>query len=313
MRDLFEIQRDLQDTHAALFRMESALAKDANAKYPSLQLTIKGLRRRQQDLEAEFLRTANRRGQDVCSYRLFGAELTPTIDGLAKALGSFQSLFTSIYTAIKFGPRDRTRSSAAVTEATSFRFGYIFPGSLGVVFTLPNDRLLPGVKSELDESMTVLRQISKADSPEKIASFVKDLGEAPIRATYRWAHNHAESSLGANIEWRRDEEIKESFLVQPVELERLKNMIDVSGAETVETITVRGLLVAVNSVRRTFHLVTEDTDTDIRGRFKDAINIDHTVELPVKYIATIQKTTIIQYAAEQPDEIYLLLKLEPFS
>lgn len=120
-----------------------------------------------------------------------------------------------------------------------------------------------------------------------------------------------ENSLGANIQWRREEEIKDEFLVQPIELERLKNTIDISGAESVEIITVRGLLVAANTLRHTFHLVTDDTDTDIRGKFKDAISTEHTVELPKHYTATVQKTTVMQFSSEQPEESYLLLELKP--
>jgi hypothetical protein len=309
MRDLFQIQRDLEDTHAALARMELAIVKEP--KYPSVHATIKGLRQRQQRLEMEFLKAANERGQDVCSYRLFAGDGWPTIDALSKALASFQSLFTSVYDAIKYGPKDRARYTPTVIQTTSFRFGYTFSGSVGVVFTLPNDRMLPGWKSELDRSMTTIRQLSKADTTDKIAMFVKELGEAPIRATYKWADHHATNALGANIEWRREEEIKDEFLVQPIELERLKNTIDISGAESVEIITVHGLLVAANTVRHTFHLVTEDTDTDIRGKYKDAISEEHTVELPKSYIAKIQRTTILQFSSEQPEESYLLLELKP--
>src|SRR5258708_5271247 len=99
MRDLLEIQRDLQDTHAALGRMELGLARDLLAEdaktkmYGSLWLTVKGLRQRQQQLEREFLKVANEIGQDVCSYRLFSGAVRPTIDAFANALGTFQSLF----------------------------------------------------------------------------------------------------------------------------------------------------------------------------------------------------------------------------
>jgi len=308
MRDLFDIQRDLQDTHAALAHMELSLTKQNVEKFPSLMLTVSGLKTRQQILEAEFLKAANLRGQDVCTYRLFPREGNPTIDALTKALGSFQHLFTSVFSALKHGPIERLRTNVALAEATSFRFGYTFPGSLGVAFTLPNDRLLPGMQSELDASMSTIRQLSKTDSKEKIAKFARELGEAPIRATYRWAENHVNSSLAANIGWRREEEIRDEFTVQPIELEALKNTIDMSGAETVETITVRGVLVAANTVRHTFHLIT-DEESDIRGKYNDAISEDQTVELPKRYTAIIKKTTILQYSSEYPDITYFLVKL----
>src|SRR5258706_11812570 len=141
MRDLFDIQRDLQDTHAALARMELSLTKKNVEQFPSLMLTVSGLKTRQQILEAEFLKAANLRGQDVCTYRLFPREGNPTIEALTKALGSFQYLFTSVFSALKHGPIERLRTNVALAEATSFRFGYTFPGSLGITFTLPNDRL----------------------------------------------------------------------------------------------------------------------------------------------------------------------------
>lgn len=308
MRDLFDIQKELQDTNATLSRIELSLVKQPDL--PSVHATIKGLQTRQKVLEAEFLKAANERGQDVCSYRVFPNAGQATIEAVSKALISFQSLFTIIYDVVKHGPKDRVRSSEKVEKETAFNFGYTFPGSVGVVFTLPNDRLLPGMMTDVDVSMHTIRTLAKADSTTKITALVKELGEAPIRAGYKWAKDHAEYRLGADIGWRRGESIKEEFLVQYLELDQLQSTIAMSGAETVEIITLRGLLVAVNTVRHTFHLVEENTDTDIRGKFTDAISEEHTVILPARYTAIIRKTTIIQYSSEQPDIQYFLEALK---
>lgn len=201
--------------------------------------------------------------------------------------------------------------SMDVAQATSFSFGYTFPGSVGVVFTLPNERLLPGIQTDLDRTFGRISDIARANQPDQIAALAKELGAPPIRATYRWAKDHAEHGLGANIEWRRDQEIRQALMVQQPELARLSSTIESVSTETSEDLTVRGVLVAANTIRRTFHIVVPAFDLDIKGRYTDAISEVHTVTLPRLYTAMVKKTTRLQYSTGKEDIQYFLEKLEP--
>ena len=179
---------------------------------------------------------------DVCSYRVSTPDGRPTIEALSNALISFQNLFSITFDAIKNGPKARARLSEKVTSATAFRFGYTFPGSVGVVFTLPNERLLPTLGTELDISMNALLDLSKLDTPEKVSQSVKQYGEAVIRATYKWAKVLSEHALTVGLEWIRDKEAKTKLLIQEPESHRLYNVIEQSGEERTDTFSVLGML-----------------------------------------------------------------------
>lgn len=309
MSRLLEIQELLQDTGAAIARIEPSLAESPNR--PSLLFTLQSLRKRQGQLEAEFLDAANQIGEDVCSYRLLPDEtIRLTISALAKALGDFQHLFSVTYDAIKNGPKERASIGAEVAENTAFGFGYTFAGSVGVVFTLPNERLLADFPSDLDRAVSMIFQIAKINEPNQIAPLAKEIGRPPIQAIYTWARDHAQHGLGASIEWRRNKEIRNSLLIQQPELDRLHKTIALSSEESQEEVTVRGLLEAADVRRHRFEILTEEGGA-IKGSFENAISESHVVTIPKRYTATIRKTTRLIYATDTEESSYFLVGLEP--
>ncbi len=308
MSNVLEIQEKLQDTNAAIAQLERAMAVEPESL--ALSAVGKSLAKRQRTLESEFLAVVDSLGVDVCSYRLFGEHARPTITALSNALGDFQTLVSVVFDAIKTSlPKMRARVSAESAMETAFRFGYAFPGSLGIVLTLPNERLLFG-ESKLDESIFTIFDMAKASDSSQILKFAKRLGPAPIRAMYKWARDQAQSGLGVEIEWRRDRDVRAKLLVQRPEFEHLQRLIDETSQETREEITVTGQLVGADVERRSFHMRLE-SDTEIRGFFTDAIGLSHTVELPKLYRANITKTVTIRYSTEEEDIHYHLLRLEP--
>jgi len=302
---LLEIQEKVHDTNAAIARMERAVA--THGESPSLLASIRSLEKRRKFLEAEFLELADRYGQDVCTYRLFANGEQPSITALSKALGDFQLLFSVVYDSLKTGPKDRARIGADVANATNFGFAYTFPGSIGVVLTLPNARLLPTFKTDLDRTVETVFEISQAKAPAEICVFAKQLGPASVRAAYRWAKDHAMNHLGAEIEWRRNQAVTDRLLIQHREIEQLSSTIEQTSEESTEEIVVGGVLVGADTLRHTFHFVT---DVSIKGRFSDAISETQKAELPAPYRATIRKTTKIVYSTDEEDVAYFLLKLE---
>ena len=131
-----------------------------------------------------------------------------------------------------------------------------------------------------------------------------------MRALYRWALDHVNSGLGADIDWRRGEDVRAKMFMQPVEFTELRNILDETGEEHIEEITLTGDLVAVSVSARTFQMKFESGE-DIRGKFEDAISERHTVELPKRYKVRLTKTSRIIYSYEEDDESYFLLSLEP--
>ncbi len=309
MNRVSEIQEKLLETNAAMAEVEKAIANDP--KSLSLSAMMKSLEKRYQKLESDFMAAVDSLGVDICAYRILGEEEFPTLKALSSILGDFQTLVSTVYDAIKTTiPKVRARLSAEVVAETEFRFGYTFPGSVGVVLTIPNQRLLIG-ESHLDESLQVISKMAKLhDSPE-VLEYAKRLGPASIRALYRWAYDHAESGLGVDIEWRRQQIIRTRLFAQRPELERLHQTIGMTSEERISELTVHADLVGVDVARHTFH-VKLDTGENIRGSLAKNINISEkqTVELPKRYKAHILKAEKIYYSTEEEVISYNLLNLE---
>lgn len=307
MSTLLEIQEMLQDTNATLARLDEALVADSSSA--ALQATGRSLQKRQQSLESQFAASAADQGIDVFTYRLFGSNGNPSILSLATALVDFQTLITVVYDAIKSSvPKIRTRVSAESRLETALNFGYSYPGSVGLVLTIPNERLLIG-ESNLDKAVEAIFALAKATEPSKILEFAKQLGPASIGAMYKWALDLDQSGLGADIQWRRGQSVRAHLMAQRPELEQLHQVIGHTSDETIEELLVDGLLMGADVNSKSFHIQIESGE-HIRGSFIDAISPSQTVELPKRYRASIRRTVTFRYSTEQEKISYHLLRLD---
>lgn len=310
MSVLLEITEKLQDTQAAITRLENTAAHNPDST--SLLLTLGSLRKRQIDLETQFAEVTSTHFLDVCSYRLFSdnkEEERPTLRAFTKTLLDFQNLFTQVFAAIRKGqPKERSSVTAEVAAETAFGLAYTFTGSLGAVLTLPNDRVLFD-QSDIDQAIDTVFELAKAESPQKIATYAKQLGAAPIRTLYNWATDQVQSGLSSQIEWRREKEVRSNLLVQFPELEQLKRAIESTSDEEEDKLVLPGLLVGIDTVSRTFHMSFEEGE-DIRGKMDKSIGLEKPVEVPGAYTATIIRTKKIFYSTEKENVYHYLVSLD---
>lgn len=307
MSRIAEIQHKLLETNVALAELEKAIAVDRGSS--ALAAMFKSVQKRYRDLETDFEHEVDALGEDVCSYRVFRDGAVPTLKGLSSVLGDFQSLVSTVYDAVKSQvPKMRARISVEIASATEFRFAYTYPGSVGVVLTLPNERRLLG-ESALDESIQAIANMAKVERPSDVLQYAQRFGPATVRALYRWAYDHAESGLGVDIEWRRQQVVRTHLLTQRPEFEKLHHTISITSEETVSEETLVGSLVGADVERQSFHLRLENGD-DIRGRLAVALNKEQTIELPKRYRARLVRTHKISYSTEEELDSYQLTGLE---
>jgi len=308
MSDILELAEKLQDTQAALSRLEKSAAQNPNL--PSIALSLNSLRNRQKSLEEQFGELADSLGVDVCSYRMFPEKTQrPTVKTLTSALSDFQTLFTEVYNAIKKGARERGgRVTGDVLAETSFGYAYSFTGSVGFVLTLPNEKLLLG-ETVLDTAMRVISDMVKAETPEQIAAFKDELGLAPIRSMYKWAEDHTLGGIGADIQWRRQQEVRTSIFVQQPQLENLRRTIARTSEIDEKEYHIEGQLVGLDTKYKTFHLEVEGIP-DIKGKILFDIDPAHPIACPAFYRVNIRTETIIHYSTAQEDVSYFLVSLE---
>ncbi len=316
MSELFSVQERLQEAGATIARLEASLVD--HPATASLLANIRSLRKNRQLLEAQFLRAADDRGLDVCSYRMAPQDQFANAAALSKVLGTFQTVFTLMYEAIKSGnPKPNRRPSSEAEDKTGLLVAYTFSGSLGIVFALPNPRLhfYGNVPTYLDEAINALFRLAKASDPDQIATAANTYGLGPINAMYDWAKGHAQYHINANIEWLRSETVKDSVLVQYPEFDKLSKTIERTAEESQTEIVIPGTLVGADVMSRRFHFVDQSTDDepDIRGRFSEAISESERKQLPGRYRATLRKTVRKKYSTDQEDVSWFLMKLEPLS
>lgn len=303
--EITDITEKLHDTQAEIAHLQGVIARQPNVP-PSVLSMLQSFEQRQEQLKAAFAEATNQSHLDVVSYRLFNDIAgPPTITALANALMRFQTLYTVVYDALD-GPKKTSRVTANALTATTFTYGYTFAGSVGFVMTLPNDRLLID-GTDLDKAMETLFELAKANSSDQIAEFAKRLGPAPIREMYKWADALVDNGLGADIDWRRENDVRAHLLVQRPELQNLQDAIIETSDDVVKTRRITGMLIGIDVVRHTFRMIFGKS-AEIRGRMSESIG---KVEVPQRYTAEIRTTTRINYATENEETSHYLVSLSP--
>lgn len=309
MSRLEELQRELQDASAAIVRAERTLA--AHPDIPSVAATLRSITKRREGLEEQFLAAVAELGLDVCSYRIDLPNTTrPTIAGMAAVLGEFQKVFTSVYHALKNGPKLTAKVSSETVKATSLGFAYAFPGSVGIMMTIENDEGLALYKTDLDEAMENTLELLGANRSQELQELSEKVGLPALRHAHQWAVANIEAGFGANIAWKLKEDNLEgerSIVIQPPEIKRLEQTIRRVTAR--EEITIIGDLVEVNVTDRTFQISARDQV--IHGSFTGAITATNPAQLPKQYRAILRVSEPVVTEAGQEEKTYFLLRLEP--
>ena len=301
---LEDLQSDLQDASAAVARAERTVALHPDV--PSVLATLRTIQARQKNLEDQFAVAANSMGLDICSYRVeFEDRRYATIAGLTAALGTFQKVFTSVYDALINGPKQRVRISDDVADATAFGFGYTFPGSIGFMLTLSNERLLVG-STKLDDAMKDTLDLISVRDAEQIQAMTDKVGLASVRLAHQWAIENSRCHLGADISWQRLDDVKLHRRLQPQEIQEVAGSIGSAIAQ--EQIKITGDLLHVNFVDHTFEMVADGKI--ISGIFSRAISENNPARVPKKYLATLAVRTRVVPVEGEEAVTYSLLGLE---
>src|SRR5271157_2196908 len=138
MSQLLHLQDKLQTVGATLGRMEMELARHPDSA--GLAANMRSIRKLHSNLQQDFAYAANQLGLDVLHYRLL--EERPTAKALSSSVGTFQEAISVAYEAFRYGPKSRRTVSSVIAGETALQVAYSYPGSFGVVFTVPTQRML---------------------------------------------------------------------------------------------------------------------------------------------------------------------------
>lgn len=306
MTTLFELAAELRQTHASIRRMEDLVA--AHPEDDALEINMLAIQKRQRSLEQQFAALTDQEHVDVLGYRFIPeAGHSYPLAAVAGALSALQDAIAVVFDALKSAPKIRARISADVAALTTLNFAYSFDGSLGFVFSIPNERLLM-IESDLDRAIALVFRAMKADSPEQISQLAREIGAAGLRRIYQWADQHEKFDIGAGIEWRRRHEIREQVQVQPSGLARLKEIIEASSPESHEDVLLDGILMGIDVTADTFRLAVADGE-DVRGRLADDFDRSQHWAVVTRYKALVEVRTKVSYATDTEVKTYYLKRL----
>lgn len=308
MSDILRLSALLRDTHAELARAEQRLLHTPEDDF--LELGLQSIRKRASELNEEFLALTEQNLIDVCDYRILPLEdgIYP-IAGVGQALIAFQDLISVFFDAIHSGPKQRFRLSAEVSQQTSLNFAYSYSGSLGMTFTLPNERLLIG-ESHLDMAFHKAFDMAEADSTADISALVNELGVPAVRKMYNWASNHAKHGVAVEIKWKRGNQIRSKKLLQKEDLERITRLIEATSEQQIEDVTVSGTLTGLDLTGKLFRLHPIEGG-DIRGHLSPDFTYSEALPIPSNQKAFLRKFSTVHFSTEKEDVTWQLIKLAP--
>jgi hypothetical protein len=250
-------------------------------------------------------------GLDVCHYRML--EDRPAAKALGGAIGAFQDALSLTYECLRTGQQKAKRIfSELTTQQTELRVAYSYPGSFGVAFTIPNERMLfPELRSTLDKAAEAVFDLGKAgDNKEIISNAAKKIGRAPIVAVHDWAKANVSYGAGASVLWTKSSNSRNEVLIQAPEFSLLYNSLEKIVERKDEEIIEHGILVGADARTRRFHFIVDGSFKKMRGHFTDAISERQQASIPSRYAAYLRKTTQVSYATDEEKVSYELLRLE---
>lgn len=310
MNELLDIRQKIENTNEALSRLNRMLRDRPDS--PGLLANMRVLERTSRELEQEFASAAKEMGLEVCNYRLFNDDKSErSIFNLGRALVNFQTMFSVIYDAIKYGqPKMTAHLHEGTWQDTQFDFAYSYPGSIGVTMTLSSEVDLYG--SPFDKAIYTIFNMAKVQTSEEMKEYSREVGIAPVKAMYVWAEALARAEFGVDIKWIGYRTPETRLIIQRPDLISLRDTISSMSEQESADFSMEGILIAANSVRKTFGFQYYEGEEVrvINGKFIDAINQAHAATVPAHYKAHFRKTTRTTYSTEEDKIEYLLLRLE---
>ena len=307
MADVLALSQIIWDTEAELNRLRQVIAKHPAEE--SLQITLASLQKREKRLQEQFEDAASVSFVDVCDYRLIPEkESAFSISSIGATLQAFQYLYSTIFDAIKNGPKARSRLGPDVVANSTFNLGYIHAGSLAFRLTVPSERLL-AVESDSDIAADLLGRILQSDSHEDVRGLVDTVGVATITRAFELSKIHSNHNLSSRIKWIRGKEEVIDIVIHAQQFEKLLGIIEETSDDIEEDIDLNGRLVGLDVETNYFHMTFPDAD-DIKGALSDQFHHDQSRSVPGGYRAQLRKRTHLKYSTGVESVIWVLTGLD---
>ncbi|ESW93865.1 hypothetical protein X770_02885 [Mesorhizobium sp. LSJC269B00] len=282
----------INDVESTILKIEQA---QSGTPTLATELSLRSLEGRRENLTAELSEITRTGLIDVCDYKIIPDSLhSYAISAVTAALHDFQDLVSIVFASLVSGPRRSAKISADVAQKTEFGFGFAYSGSLGVVLTIPNDRLIGGMESELDRAVSEVFALLRIRNSKAVNEAATRLGVPVVKKLHHWTKTHSQYGMSADIKWTREEEIRDRVVAQSREMELIYKLIEESDKRISDPIELTGELVAWSVPRRTFVLTFPDSPP-ISGHWSKTFNGQAQRKVPSRYRARLTKETLVRY------------------
>lgn len=307
---LADILTSLQDTDTTL-RALGDLA-DAHPSDETVLVNIDAVTKRRKALERR-LGARLRQGQlDLIRLTMHrrSDEACPA-GAMARSLVVFQDMVTAVFDAIRDGPKRDYAPSAKNAELSAFRIATTPVDTQTVSLTLPNERLL-AVRSELDLAIEIVLALFRLRTEADLRRFGEKIGIASIARLHEWAANSARERLQTTIEWRKAEDDIRTVAISHVEAAALRQLIELSWEERIESVDLECQLIGLDEARRTFRLQVSDAER-IEGTLADEFPRGRHWTMNAWLFAGLVRATRVSYATGAVTTRWSLTALAPRS
>lgn len=294
---------------AQVAELERALGGEPDNR--ALKLNLASARKFFERSDEEFRQAAALAQYDVLRYRLVQREGSfYALRDLSRSWASFQDVVSYVYDALTTGPRSGGRLPLALRDQTTLGFAYSYPGSLGVVLTVPNDQNL--FSGRLDEVVPTIEELLGVGRTSEVREVARKVGRSAIQRVYEWSSSNYKAGFDLDLGWSASKVRDRAQYVSNATFGAITEAIEMTSDSVTTSGLVRGTLVGFNSSRLTFHFVEPDGESFV-GQLGPNFPASEEWAVNRSYAALIETETTVRLATGQETTVHRLLRLNELS
>lgn len=305
MNFITDISNKIQLTQKIITELEDTYALDPTDK--SILFSLESMNIKLDNLTKKFQEAANYDHRNICSYRLFNKNSKNfSISSIGSLLTEFQNLFTTILGSIQ--NKDLKRITPNLKKDSELTYHFTYPGSLGIAMSIEVERLIC-IENDITKAMKLMVDMLNADSSDQMHYFAKEYNSKCVNALSNWVKNQIKYDLCAEIKWYNDSGVIYQTELSSEHLLNMNQAINETSDENSEEIEIIGTLIGADTNLHNFHMAFSNRD-EIKGKMLESLGRNKTLEIPMKYKATLRIETCENYAENKTETKYTLIKLE---
>jgi hypothetical protein len=287
-------------------RMEFALRGTPDNERLALGL---GSARRRAERSREVLEGYAAQSQiDLINYRLVKSSDLYAVEAVADSVRAFQKSFTSAADFLEHGPKAKAKYSNEIEQKTRLNFAYTYPGSLGIVFAVENQRDL-FADGDFDPIIDVFTQFLGVSDEAGAIDASRHMGAALIGQLCGWVDVNAKWDTAVDLVVKRPGGFQRGEFVSKNRFIDLHNIFHSAVDSEPSTFEVSGTLVGLDIEPGSFHFVVPGGD-DYRGTLADGF-VKQRTTVPDRYVATIHEEVKRVVATGKETRTLKLISLAP--